>query len=340
MLTKSDIRGVCAFVPTPVANGATAGDLTSSIDLDATIGMVDRLIDDGVHMLALGGTTGEGAALLWEEKREFVAAVVERAAGRIPIFAGAIALGTRETIRQMREYEKLGVGGAIICPPFWQSPTLENAVGFVEDVSQAVPDLPTMIYSNKFFFKFEFPTEFWRRVASDSSTVIATKVSYDFQPEDYQVAGERIQFMGGEGNFRAVHDALGTQATAAWCTSAAMGPEPWLALVEAVGEGDTDRVEAVLSDIESVPPPASHGRVPSLLELQRPARKGSHQRGGLHAMWRRPSALHRSSREMGRGREEERRSLGEALRTVSGPGVTGHAVVRLDGFEGGRVTCE
>ncbi len=255
MLTKSDIRGVCAFVPTPVANGATAGDLTSSIDLDATIGMVDRLIDDGVHMLALGGTTGEGAALLWEEKREFVAAVVERAAGRIPIFAGAIALGTRETIRQMREYEKLGVGGAIICPPFWQSPTLENAVGFVEDVSQAVPDLPTMIYSNKFFFKFEFPTEFWRRVASDSSTVIATKVSYDFQPEDYQVAGERIQFMGGEGNFRAVHDALGTQATAAWCTSAAMGPEPWLALVEAVGEGDTDRVEAVLSDIESVPPP-------------------------------------------------------------------------------------
>jgi len=255
MLSKSDVRGICAFVPTPVKSGVAPGDLASSIDLDATTHMVDRLVEDGVAMLALGGTTGEGAALLWDEKCEFVAAVVEQTAGRIPIFASAIALGTRETIRQMREYQKLGVGGAIVCPPFWQTPTLDNAVGFIDDVSEAVPELPTMIYSNKFFFKFDFPTEFWRRVASGSSNVIATKVSYDFRPEDYQVAGEQIQFMGGEGNFRAVHDCLGKEAIAAWCTSAAMGPEPWLALIAAVEVGDEKRVEAVLSDIEAVPAP-------------------------------------------------------------------------------------
>ncbi|MAG31309.1 MAG: hypothetical protein CL908_10530 [Deltaproteobacteria bacterium] len=255
MLTKSDVRGICAFVPTPVKSGVATGDLASSIDFDATKDMIDRLIGDGVQMLALGGTTGEGAALLWEEKREFVAAVVEQAGNRIPVFASAIALGTRETIRQMREYEKLGVGGAIVCPPFWQTPTVDNAVGFIDDISEAVPGLPTMIYSNKFFFKFEFPTEFWQRVATDSSTVIATKVSYDFRPEDYRVAGEHILFMGGEGNFRAVHDVLGKEASAAWCTSAAMGPEPWLALIEAVAEDDRDRVETVLSDIEAVPPP-------------------------------------------------------------------------------------
>ncbi|MBJ22074.1 MAG: hypothetical protein CL933_21910 [Deltaproteobacteria bacterium] len=255
MLTKSDVRGVCAFVPTPLKAGVATGDLASSIDLDATISMVDRLIEDGVHMLALAGTTGEGAALLWDEKREFVAAVVERTAGRIPIFASAIALGTRETIRQMREFQSLGVACAIVCPPFWQTPTVDNAVGFIDDLSESVPELPTMIYSNKFFFKFEFPTEFWRRVASDSSTVIATKVSYDFRPEDYDVAGDRIQFMGGEGNFRAVHDTLGKEAVAAWCTSAAMGPEPWLALVEAVAADDRSRVEGVLGDIEAVPAP-------------------------------------------------------------------------------------
>ena len=255
MLTKSDVRGVCAFVPTPVKSDVATGDLTSSIDLDATAHMVDRLIEDGVAMLALCGTTGEGAALLWDEKREFVAAVVDQTARRIPIFASAIALGTRETIRQMRAYREIGVGGAIICPPFWQTPTLENAAGFIDDVSEAVPDLPTMIYSNKFFFKFDFPTEFWRHAASGSSTVIATKVSYDFRPEDYRVAGERIMFMGGEGNFRAVHQCLGNESIAAWCTSAAMGPEPWLALIAAVEAGDEERVEVVLNDIESVPAP-------------------------------------------------------------------------------------
>ena len=198
MLTTADVRGVCAFVPTPLKSASETGDLASSVDLEASNNMLERLIGDGIHMLALCGTTGEGAALLWEEKREFVAAAVEQVAGRVPIFAGAIALGTRETVRQMREYQKLGVSGAIVCPPFWQTPTLDNAVGFVDDVSQAVPDLPTMIYSNKFFFKFDFPTEFWRRIATESSTVIATKVSYDFRPEDYEVAGQQIVFMGGE----------------------------------------------------------------------------------------------------------------------------------------------
>jgi dihydrodipicolinate synthase/N-acetylneuraminate lyase len=217
--------------------------------------MASRLVEDGVGMLALAGTTGEGAALLWDEKRELVAAVVEEVSGRVPVFAGAIELGTREVVRQMRAYEELGVSGAIITAPFWQTPTLDNAVRFVEDLSEAVPGLPTMIYSNKFFFKFEYPTEYWRRIASGASTVIATKVSYDFRPEDYEVAGERIRFMGGEGNFRAVHDVLGQEAVAAWCTSAAMGPEPWLALLAAVEAGDKDRVEQVLSDIESVPPP-------------------------------------------------------------------------------------
>jgi trans-o-hydroxybenzylidenepyruvate hydratase-aldolase len=255
MLTKDDVRGVCAFVPTPMRADAQTADLTSSIDLDASATMVERLIQDGVDMLALCGTTGEGAALLWEEKREFVEAVVSQTAGRIPIFASAIALGTREAIRQMREFKDLGVSGAIICPPFWQTPTLENANEFIDQVSQAVPDLPTMVYSNKFFFKFDFPTEFWRHAASGASTVIATKVSYDFRPEDHQVAGDRIMFIGGEGNFRAVYDTLGKEAIAVWCTSAAMGPEPWLALVEAVEAGEPERIEAVLTDIESVPPP-------------------------------------------------------------------------------------
>ncbi len=255
MLTKDDIRGICAFVPTPMKADARPDDLTSSLDLDVTATMVDRLIQDGVSLLALCGTTGEGAALLWEEKREFVEVVVSQTAGRVPIFASAIALGTRETIRQMRGYRDLGVSGAIICPPFWQTPTLENAKGFIDDISAAVPDLPTMVYSNKFFFKFDFPTEFWRHAAAGSSTVIATKVSYDFRPEDHQVAGDRILFIGGEGNFRAVHETLGKESVAVWCTSAAMGPEPWLALLEAVEAGDPERIETVLGDIESVPPP-------------------------------------------------------------------------------------
>ena len=43
---------------------------------------------------------------------------------------------------------------------------MENAVGFFADLGEAVPDLPVMVYANRFFFKFDFPVEFWQGIAA------------------------------------------------------------------------------------------------------------------------------------------------------------------------------
>ena len=120
-----------------------------------------QLIADGASSIGLCGTTGECAALTWAEKHEFYAAVRDTVAGRVPLFAGATTLGTRDTVAQMRALGDLGIDGAFVGLPLWQTPTLDNAVRFYADLAEAVPEMPVLIYGNSFFFKFNYPAEFW-----------------------------------------------------------------------------------------------------------------------------------------------------------------------------------
>src|SRR5262249_25570041 len=165
MLTVQDIRGVYVLPPTPCKEGMGGWDAVDTVDLDEVARLTEAIIQPGVGGIGLFGTTGEGHSLLWEEKRDCVDTVVQVARKRVQVFAGATALGTRETIRQMRALKDIGADGAFLGMPLWQTPTLENAVQFYADLSEAVPDMAIMIYANARFFKSKFPPEFWAGVA-------------------------------------------------------------------------------------------------------------------------------------------------------------------------------
>lgn len=307
MLAAADIQGVCAMVPTPCKEGADGWDATDSVDLDETARMVEKLIGDGIGLIAACGTTGECAALLWEEKRAFVDTIVQVTRKRVPIFAGATALGTKEIVRQMRGLKDLGADGAFIGLPLWQTPTLENSVQFFEDLGQAVPDMPIMIYANPMFFKSVFPTEFWEGVARKAPTVITTKATYDAKqlPADLAVAGHRINFMPGQNGVYTAYKLLRTRVTASWWTSAAMGPEPLVALMDAIRRDDEGQVDAIWEDVHSVPPMIPAGEFSHFAEYNAQIEKARFNAAGyvkcgpsrapyrdLPESWRRQAEVH------------------------------------------------
>lgn len=261
MLTARDIRGVMAMVPTPCKKGQDGWADTDSVDHDETARMVEKLVQAGVGGLALCGTTGECAALLWEEKKGFVDTVARVNRKRVPIFAGCTALGTKEVIRQMRGLKDVGADGAFLGLPLWQTPTLENSVRFYADLSEAVPDMPIMVYSNEWFFKSVFPTAFWEGLAKRAPTVITNKVTYPIGAllNDIKVAGHQINFLPGERTTYASYRMARPKITGCWSTSASMGPEPWVALMKAIQKDDEKRVEEIWNDIQSVPPMIPHG---------------------------------------------------------------------------------
>jgi dihydrodipicolinate synthase/N-acetylneuraminate lyase len=213
------------------------------------------LIADGVRAIGLCGTTGECAALTWDEKVELYSAVIDAVGGRVPVWCGTTALGTREVVRQMRAVKDLGAAAAFVGLPLWQTPTITNAVGFFADLAEAVSDLPVMVYANRFFFKYDFPVEFWSAIAAEAPTVIATKVGFPLTREHLDAARHQVNFMTGEGTIGQHYRLAPETVTAAWATSAAMGPEPWVAFLDAHAAGKKEEAERVLADIEGVPLP-------------------------------------------------------------------------------------
>ena len=266
MLTAKEIRGVCAMLVTPCKEGGDHWSATDSVDLDETATMIEKLIQAGIGSLAACGTAGECAALLWEEKLTFVETIAQVNRRRVPLFAGATALGTKEVVRQMKALKGVGADAAFVGLPLWQTPTLENSVQFLSDLGEAVPDMPIMVYANSAVFKSTFPTEFWEGVARKAPTVITCKNAYGIEhlEEDVRVAGHQIAFLPRDGVACAAYEKVGQHIMGMWTTSAAMGPEPLVALIEAIQQGDEQRIHEVRKDLESLPPAIPPGQYAEL----------------------------------------------------------------------------
>jgi len=256
MLTRDDIRGLCALPSTPTKPNGGGWDATDSVDLDETASLIEKLIAGGVTSIGLAGTTGECAALLWDEKRDLVATAVETARKRVPIIGGATALGTKEVVRQTRGFKEVGADACLIGLPLWQTPTIENSVQFYADLGQAVPDMAIMVYANSMFFKSTFPTEFWAGIARKAPTVVMCKVSYGIEHivEDLDAADRQVNFVVGESNLYEAYKKAGTRITAGWATSVGMGPEPVVALIDAILRDDRAKADQVAADLKALPP--------------------------------------------------------------------------------------
>ena len=262
------------MAPTPCVEGGEHWSNTNSVDLEETARMTENLIRDGIGGIALNGTTGECAALLWEEKTGFVDTVVQVARGRVPIFAGATSLGTKETIRQMRALKDIGANGAFIGLPLWQTPTIENSVRWFADLGEAVPDMGIMVYSNAMFFKSTFPFPFWVGVRKKAPTVITNKITSPAIMQDLEeivrLTGDQVRYLPQEGNAYPAWQRVGDQIKGHWSTSASMGPEPSVALADAIIAGDEERIKEVVADLRSIPPFRPQGQEDPELYLQFP----------------------------------------------------------------------
>ena len=65
MLTHEDVTGVSDILPTPCRPGEDNWRSADSVDQEETARMTDLLVSAGVRSIAVCGTSGEGAALLW-----------------------------------------------------------------------------------------------------------------------------------------------------------------------------------------------------------------------------------------------------------------------------------
>src|SRR5947209_4971417 len=139
MSTKGEqFAGVTVALITPFRNG--------EIDFNDLNRLVDWQIEQGTDCLSPVGTTGESPTLDHEEHERVIAAVVERAAGRIKVLPGTGSNSTREAIRLTRFARRAGATGALMVGPYYNKPTQEGYYRHFVAVAEAI-DLPIVLYN-------------------------------------------------------------------------------------------------------------------------------------------------------------------------------------------------
>lgn len=146
-----------------------------SLDLDATRGVMDRLIRDGVSGLIVCGTVGENCSLDKREKVAVMEAGRDIARGRVPVIGGIAEYTTAFAADMAREARRIGLDGIMVMPALVYASKPHETVAHYRGVAKA-SDLPLMVYNNPPIYRTDVTPEILAQLA-DCDTIVAFKES-------------------------------------------------------------------------------------------------------------------------------------------------------------------
>lgn len=117
-----------------------------AVDERALRDLVDWQIDEGIHFLVPCGSTGEAATMSLVEHRRVVEIVVEQAAHRVPVVAGAGSNDTQKAIELSREMKAAGADMLLHVSPMYNKPPQRGIVAHFRAIADTV-DLPVIMYN-------------------------------------------------------------------------------------------------------------------------------------------------------------------------------------------------
>src|SRR5215207_2388647 len=97
-----------------------------AVDYPALRALVDWQVAEGIDFLVACGSTGEAQTLNESERERVVAAVVEVAAGRAPVMAGATSNDTARAVDEVQRMCQLGADYVLSATPYYNRPSQEG----------------------------------------------------------------------------------------------------------------------------------------------------------------------------------------------------------------------
>lgn len=162
MLDRS-AKGVFVIAPTPfLPDGA--------LDLPSAERMTDAFLAAGAAGMTLLGVMGEAPKLTQEESVAFVACVLKRVAGRVPVVVGASAPGFAQMQALSRAVRDIGAAGIMVSPP----PGLKGDEAVVTYIAQAVEavDAPFVVQDYPQLSGITMTAPMIARMAADERVVM------------------------------------------------------------------------------------------------------------------------------------------------------------------------
>lgn len=140
MLNIGDIKGVIPPIITPV-------DKNENIDEKGLKKVIDHVLDGGVHGIFVMGSNGEFYAFDFENQKRAVEITVEHVNGKVPVYAGASAITTKECIKLAKMAEDIGADALTVLTPMFIKPNEKEMYNHFKAIADSTK-LPILLYNN------------------------------------------------------------------------------------------------------------------------------------------------------------------------------------------------
>lgn len=207
--------------------------------------LLDYTLSNGVHGVFVLGTSGEIYGLTHDQKRRVVEITVEHVAGRVPVYAGASEITTRDCVATAKMIASVGGVDAIsVLTPYFLVPTQDELVEHFAAIAAAT-DLPVLLYSNPGKTHVPLPVTTVLRLAQ-IPTIIGIKDSsgdLDLLKDYLREMPEDFTVLVGKDTL--ILEALTLGAAGCIASTANVAPAVVAGIYDAFHRGDLDAARAL-----------------------------------------------------------------------------------------------
>ncbi|MEV6432133.1 4-hydroxy-tetrahydrodipicolinate synthase [Nocardia sp. NPDC051463] len=212
------------------------------LDVDAGVALAARLVERGIDLLAISGTTGESPTTTESEKADLLRAVVDAVGDRATVIAGAGTYDTAHSIELARNAQRAGAHGLLVVTPYYSRPTQAGLLAHFTAVADAT-DLPVTLYDIPPRSVVPIATDTIRKLAEHPRIVAVKDAKGDLNAGAELIATTDLDFYSGD-------DSLNLP----WLSVGAVGfisvighlvPERLRALSDAWAAGDVVRAREI-----------------------------------------------------------------------------------------------
>lgn len=252
----SDLKGVCGMMPAFATAGAGKITATNTVDVDNLHDGVDRIIKDGIGMIATTGSFGQVWNLTFDEWQTLVKAAIEAVDKRVPLMLGVTSTNPREVAQKMRFVRENGGEGVLVGLPYYDPLPISKIAAFYRELAATFPELSIMIYHNPVNHRVHIPVRVFEELVKIPQ-IVAMKDSHRDTREQlplHNLIGGKIAHFVNQAQLYPYYE-MG--ASGCWSIDAWMGPWPVIRVYQACVDGDVETAKRILGELGGGARPAA-----------------------------------------------------------------------------------
>ncbi len=165
-------EGIYVPILMPVKN-----EFDGAIDIERLRQQVSYVIEHGVDGILAFGSNSEFYMFSDDEMLEATKAIVEEAAGRVPVMFGVGHIRTSQCVELARRAAELGIDAISVLQPMFITPTQTALYNHFKAIAEAVSDTAVLIYNNPGLAGYPVSIDTIVSIAHDVPNIVGIKDS-------------------------------------------------------------------------------------------------------------------------------------------------------------------